>query len=254
MNAKAKGDDREVLRLDLGVDGVSLGRLIDAQTEFLGILREVATSVVGDPAAIQWAVDDIQANSLDLFVRPIPLRESVPKAVLAETVQAVAKGISSLERRASRPRHFSNAALRHADALAKLRDRGLTKIHVRTAETETALTPRTVANVAEIVSRTIDAVGSVEGRLEAMNVHGRERVFFVWDPLTGGKVRCEFGQRIPPDEVGAAVTRRVAVTGVIRYDETGAIRELRADRLTILEPPEGLPSADDVAGILAPAQ
>jgi hypothetical protein len=40
-------DGGSVLRLDIGLDGPTLGRLIEAQERFLGLIREVARDVVG---------------------------------------------------------------------------------------------------------------------------------------------------------------------------------------------------------------
>lgn len=243
-------DQAEILRLDLGIEGVPLGRLIEAQSRFLTMIREVAGSVVGNKDDVRWVVQDVEAGSLDLIVRPEPARKTVPPDLMPVVTQAVAGGLAELQNRAARPRHFSDLALDEARHLSRLRGRGITRIQVTAGETTTAVTDRVAAHVEEVVGRTIEATGSIEGTLEAVTVHGR-RVFYVWDPLSGERIECDFGHRIPAGEVGVAVERRVAVTGVVRYRENGSLVSIRAERLYIFPDDDDLPTADEVLGILA---
>ncbi len=247
--ADALEQDPTVLRLDIGVDGPTLGHLIETQERFLGMIREVARELVGNASDVRWVVARIDADSLDLAVRAEPTRQSVPQALIRDLVGTVARGVRILERDAARPPHFNDAALAHAKELARLRGRGVTKLEVKSAEISATFTPRTMANIDDVLGRTVSAIGTVEGRLEALNVHG-DRVFYVWDPIKG-RVRCDFGYRIPSHEVGRAVELRVAVSGELHYRENGTLVDIRAEDLVLLEPPEGLPSADDVLGILA---
>lgn len=251
MNARrVDAQDPEIIRLDLGIEDITLGHLIEAQERFLSLIREVAGGVVGNKEDVRWIVEDIKASSLDLALRASPAREGVPKALMADVVSAVARGMERIEREAFRPPYFSDAALQQAHELARLRGRGVTKIQVRAAVAEATVTTRTVANIEEVVGQTITAIGSIEGTLEAVTVHG-DRVFYVYDPLTGHKTRCDFGYRIPAVQVGQAVEHRVAVTGEIRYRENGTLVGIRAEELLVLEDSSDLPNADDVLGILA---
>jgi hypothetical protein len=251
MNARRLDDqDPEIIRLDLGIEDITLGHLIEAQERFLSLIREVAGGVVGNKEDVRWIVEDVEANSLDLALRASPARESVPKALMADVVSAVARGLERIEREAYRPPYFSDAALQQAHELARLRGRGVTRIQVKAAVAEATVTTRTVANVEEVVGQTITAIGTIEGTLEAVTVHG-DRVFYVYDPLTGHKTRCDFGYRIPAAQVGQAVEHRVAVTGEIRYRENGTLVGIRAEELRVLEDASELPNADDVLGILA---
>lgn len=251
MNAPRLDDlDPEIFRLDLGIEDITLGHLIEAQERFLSLIREVAGGVVGNKEDVRWIVEDVEANSLDLALRASPARDSVPKALMADVVSAVARGLERIEREAYRPPYFSDAALQQADELAKLRGRGVTRIQVKAAVAEATVTTRTVADVEEVVGQTITAIGTIEGTLEAVTVHG-DRVFYVYDPLTGHKTRCDFGYRIPAAQVGQAVEHRVAVTGEIRYRENGALVGIRVEEFRVLEDASELPNADDVLGILA---
>lgn len=251
MNARRDyTQDPEILQLDLAIEDITLGRLVEAQERFLSLIREVAGGVVGNKDDVRWIVEDVETNSLDLSLRATPSRNTVPKALMADVVSAVSRGMERLEREAYRPPYFNDAALQQAHELARLRGRGVTKIQIRALAAEATLTTRTVANVEEVVGRTITAIGTIEGTLEAVTVHG-DRVFYVYDPLTGHKTRCDFGYRIPTADVGRAVEHRVAVTGEIRYRENGTLVGIRAEELHVLENEADLPTADQVLGILA---
>ena len=78
MNARRLDDqDPEIIRLDLGIEDITLGHLIEAQERFLSLIREVAGGVVGNKEDVRWVVEDVEANSLDLALRASPARESV---------------------------------------------------------------------------------------------------------------------------------------------------------------------------------
>lgn len=240
----------KVLRLDIGIEGVPLQRLIQAQVNFLGLLREVSSSVVGDSDDVRWIVTEVRAESVDLLVRPVSARDQLPTSALEEIPAVVEAGINAIERRAVRPRHFSDEALGYARELARLRGRGITSLAVRRNGAATRITERTVANVTEVIGRMITAIGTVEGTLETITVRGR-RSFYVYDPLTGTKIDCDFGHRIDISAVAAAIERRVAVTGELRYRENGELMRVRAETIFVFPSNESLPRAQEVRGVLA---
>ncbi|HXG26991.1 MAG TPA: hypothetical protein VNL94_09120 [Candidatus Binatia bacterium] len=107
-----------------------------------------------------------------------------------------------------------------------------------------------MANVTEVLGRTITAIGTLEGTLETITVRGR-RSFYVYDPLTHAKIDCDFGRRLDASTVAAATERRVAVSGELRYREDGSLIRVRANTIFVFPRQEALPKAADVRGILA---
>lgn len=91
--------------------------------------------------------------------------------------------------------------------------------------------------------------GTIEGRLEAVDVHGRNK-FSVWDRLTGDRVECIAGENISVDDLGEALGKRVAVRGRIRSTLAGTKRKIDVQEIRVFPAEEDLPSADDVRGIL----
>ena len=114
----------------------------------------------------------------------------------------------------------------------------------------TQMTADLSTHVEVILGNTVTSIGTVEGRLEGVNVHGGSRYFAVYDDLTGERIQCHFGHRISAHDIGLAVEKRVAVQGEIRYRENGEIVSVNALSLSSFPPEHELPTADDVLGIL----
>jgi hypothetical protein len=96
----------------------------------------------------------------------------------------------------------------------------------------------------------LTSIGTVEGYLEGLNIHGASRYFSVYDDLTGERIQCHFPHRIKPDDIGLAIDKRVAVQGEIRYRETGEIVSVNAFSLDVFPSEDKLSTADEVLGIL----
>ena len=134
--------------------------------------------------------------------------------------------------------------------LAALIGDELPRIGVRNGAGQTDITNALATHVDTILNQaTLTVIGLVEGRLESLTVHQR-RVFSVYDLLTGGRIECSFGHRIPLETILGAMERRVRVHGEIRYRDTGEVIGMVAETLQVLPEDSDLPSAADVYGIL----
>lgn len=239
------------LHLHLSAEGVPLSRLLDAQNAFLQLANEVARTVAETaetPAT--WVVSEIREGSLELVLRPEP-NANVPIDVMPRIVTAIARGVASLQRRARRPPYFSDRALERAKDLAKLRGDKLPLIEVADEHVGTQLTDHLAANVDLLLGEPIQEIGTVEGYLEQVSLHGGQRLFAIFDPVSRLRIDCLIGHRIPAQEIGQALEKRVAVTGIIKYRSTGEIINVSARELVVFPSDDELPSADDVRGILA---
>lgn len=82
------------------------------------------------------------------------------------------------------------------------------------------MTLQFVANVNVILGEVLYTIGTIEGRLEAFNVHGTVRYFAVYDDLTDTRIRCE-----------------------IFYRNSGDIERIKASSLDVFPDEEDLPTA-----------
>lgn len=224
-------------------------QFIEAADDFLTVLREVATDFFG-VGGIRWIVEDVRRSSpVYLSVRPVSARNSIRERQLASLSRVISEGFALVQSRPERPAHFSDLALEKARDLARKVGTDLSLVRVGALEGGTSVTAQLIANIDAILGEEVYAVGTVDGRLLGLNVHG-QRYFNVYDALTSERVRCYFGHRISVEDIGQAVERRVAVHGQIQYRPTGQIVSMLADRLDMFPRESELPTADDVRGIL----
>lgn len=225
-------------------------RLIQAAEDFLDVLREVAADLLGS-GGVQWIVEDVSRSSpVHLSVRPVAMRESIGAAELSSVSSTVSEGFALIQEQGKRPRHFSDLALEKARDLARRIGSDLSLVRVGGPGGRTTVTAQIIANIDVLLGEEVTAIGSVDGRLLGLNVHG-QRYFNVYDGLSGERVRCYFGHRIDVEDVGAAVERRVTVQGEIKYRPTGQIVSMIAHSLETFPHESELPTADAVRGILA---
>lgn len=240
-----------IVRFEIDTVDLPFQRFLDMGGELIAVLREVEHEVAPD-AQMRWIIDTIsKASPLAIGLRPVPQRPRTPIYVPRTLVRTVNAGIRDVQRRAERPAHFSNKALEKAKALVETATAGGAIVKIGTAKSPVRVDARLIRNVDTILGATVSAIGTVEGTLEAFNVHGNARYFNIYDSLTDEKIRCDFGHRIPVSAIGAAAERRVAVHGEIKYRETGETVNVLAYTMEVFPLEDELPSADAVRGILA---
>ena len=236
-------DDRPILHV-VFPRGVPFRQLIAAERHFLRLLSSVAAEVLPEERTpVTWVFDDFAEGSLDLAIRPEPATARIRPEEMPRLVDAIAKGIQTIERTPTRPPFFNDAALQHARDLA-----GLEGVRVQNGSMGSPMTNKLRRHVDELFGQEMQEIGTVEGTIESLTVRQR-RVFNLYGPLTDELIECSFGHRIATEDIGRAVEKRVAVHGVITY-RGGEISRVLAESIEVL-PEEDLPSADDVFGILA---
>jgi hypothetical protein len=249
--------DGPLLHLEIDPDEITLGQLIKLEGITSKLIREVGAEVAQTPRdAIKWIVASVRSGSPIIYaLRPTAEPEEVPPRVLARAVDAITDGIAALAGdTAARPDFFTDEALERARDLGREigeRVRGIKIYNGAVDAGRGELTKRTVANVEAILAEDeYEALGTVEGRLEAINVHAR-RYFNVYEDLSGARIECQFGSEIPAEEIGAAIGKRVSVYGTLVTRESGRVARVRVEELDVFPDPEHLPSIDDIEGIAA---
>ena len=233
------------LELELGADEVAFQHLISASSTFAGLLREVAREYLGTEGAVRWIVT-LEPGSVRIPVRGEPV-STIPADAVEDLSQFIAGGLMAMDEEATRPPYFTNKALGQAKALANLASDEL-PIIVRNGHAEAKLTKRVMTHVDEVLGPPRESFGTVEGRLEAINIHGPHQ-FVVFDAVSGTRAECYFGDRVPLEEVGAAIGHRVSVRGAIKTRVDGT-KHIDVTQFRRFLPESELPSAEDVRGIL----
>jgi hypothetical protein len=246
------------LWLKIDTPEVSLAQLKHVIGAWSDLLREVASELSGVAAdAFKFVITDAKAGSFAVQVEPSAARKGAARRALPRISKAVTRGISDLQRQRSprRPKYFSDAALERVKELAEesaVGHKPTVVIANGTGEPIT-LTARVADNVDELIGPKFDSIGTVEGLLEGLIIHGRQR-FLIFEALTGREVKCYFdGERLRRDDVMAAFGHRVSATGTIMSRRTGEKVSINVRNLSVLPDDEQLPSPDHVLGILREA-
>ncbi len=164
-------------------------------------------------------------------------------------ISAVVGGLASLDEKAVRPRYFNDQALREAKALANLATDEM-GIVVKNGAVSAEATKRLMTHVDEVIGAGRESIGTVEGKLQALNIHERPPRFAIFDLLSDDRIECFFGEHVTLEEVMGGIGRRVAVTGVIKTRPTGERVSIDVRSLRTFPPEDELPTPDDVRGIL----
>src|SRR6202020_2944039 len=118
----------------------------------------------------------------------------------------IADGLRVLASEPRRPENFTDRALEQVRALANLSSDEL-PISIKNSGAPISITRRVAVHVDEILGPSRTSYGSVEGRLEAVQLHGREN-FSVYDPLSGARVECRFTEDVTIDDLRPAIGKR----------------------------------------------
>ena len=243
--------------LSLSLKGqVTLQRLGDAVEAWTDFLQEVAQDVTGSTSktAVRYVVTKAKGGSFTLGVRPQAAREGVPVSVLPRISRTVTSGIRKLNRQAIKPKHFNDKALLKLRDLARLASPEIPSLQVSNGVGKPIpLSARMLAHVESVLAPEVHSIGTIEGELEGLIIHGNKR-FLIYDQLTGHQVICHFGELVRWEGLRDAMGRRVAVTGGIRSRRSGERVSIRVASYYVFPREDELPTADDVRGLLRTAQ
>ena len=96
-------------------------------------------------------------------------------------------------------------------------------------------------------TRTAECIGSVSGRIDAVNVH-RKRVFYLYPASGTGRVTCAFEPKLLEQVLGA-FERHATVHGTARYGPATAFpNTVDVERIEVHPSNESLPTLGDLYG------
>ncbi len=237
------------LELKLDANEVSLGHLVSASSIFAALLREVAREYAGSERAVKWTVE-VKGGSVVLPIKGRATGDRLSDQAVPEIVAAVVQGVKTLNERPVRPPYFNDQALREAKALANLVSEDLPRIAILNGVAGADATKQLMANVDEVMGAGRESIGTIEGKLQALNIHEKPQRFAIFDLLNDQRVDCYFGEHVDLEEVLGGIGRRVAVSGIIRTRGTGERFSIDVRGLRIFPAESDLPTPDEVRGIL----
>ncbi len=200
LNVSVGGEERDG-------GAVSLADLNKFTADLQDCLKRVCARVVG-VVGVRHLVAELAVGSATLGLRaaPPPKFPDAGRRVYDEFSRAV----RSLETGTAIDRRLRPDDLR---AFRKLASPVLTRRSVRIGDV--TLTTQFVANIDKRLEAVRQSLGTVKGRVERLNVHGRHE-FTLFTAIGSDPVVCTFPDRLF-EEVTQAVKRSVTVTGICAY-------------------------------------
>lgn len=245
-------DERHADRLTLTIDWpeITLDRLSRITSLWSRIVQSVSVEAAGRKQAIKWVITEVHFGSpLTFEALPEVVGDRVDPDVINQVAHAIVSGIDHLETHPDEPEYFTSHTLGNAKALALLTDpEKQRRILVSNGVgKQVELSTNTAATVDRIFGPTLESYGSVEGQLEGLITHGKQR-FYVYESLTGKQVRCLFdSDTIPLSEILKGFDRRVSVSGLIKSKAlTGERLSIVASQFSILPADDTLMTTDDI--------
>lgn len=246
MTARSPTDEGPTVGLCLEGEEVSAATFFAAAGSLLTLLREVGRSVPGKP--VEWRLAELRGGSAVVTLRPSA--DAADRA--SATIHRALSGLAAMDAAARRPAHFPDRALRSArrlGSLAKGADRLVVSAGGVPAERSAfSVSERLAEHVTRLLPSTHTATGSIEGRMEALSIHGKNS-FVVFDTLTGHGVECRC-DRETLDRAAAHLGKRVLAKGEIRYGADGKPKWIAVEWFRLLGQ-QPLPRNEDMVGLLA---
>ncbi len=234
------------LTLEIGGD-VSPDRFLAAVKAFFGYVDEVGHMLAPDRGALAWIVRVRDGSSL-IGVEPVsgaPI-EAV-KAVYTRVYSAVAK----LADRDIEEAGLSEGALRHLRALSDLTQADKnqpTPVRIWVERKPISLVREIGETIREDWRIDYHDVGTVEGRLEAIQDHGGLELR-IRDSALRLTVKCYVPENMLPLAF-AQFRKRVEVSGLVHYRRNGTPVSIEASAIDPLPDDDDLPTPEEVRGIL----
>lgn len=105
-------------------------------------------------------------------------------------------------------------------------------------------------NVEQALESSESCFGSIDGRLEQINVHGKNKFFTIYPDIGPDKVKCVFPTDLHNVAVGG-IERRVTVSGELKYRARAAFpHEIRVHSIDLEPSDDDLPTFNDMLGII----
>lgn len=243
-------NEEATVGLDLEGPRVTLDRLIEAAAALLHILQDVDSQTTQRAGgAHDWVVSGLSGGSAHIELTPAPKDERVQFRIRREVVANFARGMAQIAERPEKPAFFTDRALQYARELNALTgETGISAVVIRANGTSVRVTREMAKHVTSIVEGDLKTIGSVEGRLETISIHG-QKYFNVYDAVTGRPVRCVFAEALL-EQVTKALGKRVMVRGVLHSKRGAEPTSMKVDRLELFPDPSELPTVAMMRGIL----
>lgn len=204
-------------------DFVPLGLFEKTIEDIRRLVKDVDYAVTHRRIGRTWVIARLQSSMPTISIRPVTDGQQVIET-LTDGLHIVTQG-QAIEP----PPHFSADALDDLKRMQRLftgRQKARRLVFSSNGQMIATVDQEIEEKVNRIFRGTYTVLGSLEGMLDALNVH-KIPTFTIWDRVSGGPVRCQFPKESAwIERVKILLQKRVLVAGEVNYFRNGIPRSI----------------------------
>ena len=212
------------------------------------MLAELDPPISGAPhGSLDWLIHGFSTDGLKVELRSRSLLPDVDAG--NKVASAFVDGFRQIEQDGTTPPYFTERALVEAQRILGLIGKeGATGLVVADLYDHVELTAQASMNAGQLLRVWRQSIGSVEGRLETISLHGKSR-FILYHDLTRKAVTCKFDPTRWLDEMKESLGHRVRVYGIVYSNIRGEPLRVEIDRIRRLHSSAEIPTIEGMRGI-----
>lgn len=206
------------LTISIYPDGetVSVSLFLHAIEDLLRVVRDVDYVITKERSPRRWVIEELRSSIPTVTVRPLLSDYSVMETVI-HGLEVITTGTDEP------PVHFTEQVLDDLKRMRRLfrgRDRAR-RVTCSLGSHEVVIGENIEEQTDRILRGGYWNLGSLEGTLEAVNLHGNP-TFTIWERLNKSPIRCYFPKdRMWKDRVKGLLEKRILVSGRVNYFRNG---------------------------------
>ena len=215
------------------------------------ILSNTESSISGEQAEIDWQIVDLKHSSpAEIVLEPVDTRTDADKEDIAfETVNRVIGYLKTLSEKSPPPVEANQHLLGHYRTFSEKIQKGILRVSLKSGTDTVRISKSVSAAIDAVTLSETKSVGTVEGRLEFVNIHADRNIFRIYSAIPPERVTCSFR----PDkieEAREALGRKIRVLGELTYPKGDNFpRTVKVETIELLPEDDDLPGLMDLRGI-----
>lgn len=242
-------------QITIGIEGkdgkVDVRNFIDIVNNTVAALQQLEKDLSETKEShLKWKIEQVSMRSpIQLTLAgEVDTEESV---LTVDPVTPFMKDMKKLETGTEQPEYLRGATLRIVERILSYMHNGIGSITFESPGLHAVKpTQQTTAHIGLLTASKIvpySVLTQLDGRLEQISVHGGKSEFCIYDPLTDDRIRCEFDrEKVKVEEVGSLITKRIRITGNVRFNEYYRPVFVKVDSFTRLREQSELPQISDL--------
>ena len=242
---------RVTLKVEGELRNISLDSFLLVLRESHSILQELDRALSKQRnGTLKWVVAGLQEGSAVVKVESRVIRGDEDHSL--RVAQHFIDGIHTIQNEAVTPALFSLDTMTSMRRIVRyLGTNGVSALEVIAPDLNKSveLSSESSDKIQALVGVHHKSIGSVEGRLELISIHARDRRFNVYHAITSKAVRCNLPNSMEQEVVGS-LGRRISVSGLVSFNSRGEPIRVDVNHLRVFKEEGELPSIAQILGLV----